>query len=112
MPDSLRAGTHVWQFQNAGSARHEFILARLKPGADPKATVDSLHARGLRAFFAKESQALAGSALFAPPGMTANAEIVTHDRRGDVLLAFCQLRDTTDKPRHDELGMFKVVRIR
>jgi hypothetical protein len=37
---------------------------------------------------------------------------VTHDRRGDVLLAFCQLRDSTDKPKHDDLGMFKVVRIR
>ena len=56
--------------------------------------------------------AIAGNALFAPPGQTANAEVVTHDRRGDILLAFCQLRDSVDKPKHDDLGMFKVVRIR
>jgi hypothetical protein len=34
------------------------------------------------------------------------------DRRGDILLAFCQLRDSVDKPKHDDLGMFKVVCIR
>ncbi len=109
MPDSIRAGTHSWTFRNDGQSRHELILARLQPGTDTKAAIDSLHARGLRAFFAKESVAIAVGALFAPPGTEAAAEIVTHDCRGDVLLVFCQLRETPDKPKHDDLGMFKVV---
>jgi len=38
--------------------------------------------------------------------------IVTHDRHGDVLIAFCQFREAPDKPKHDELGMFKIVRVK
>lgn len=111
-PDSIRAGTHSWKFRNDGQARHELIVARLQPGMDTKAVIDSLHARGLRAFFSNESLAIAAGALFAAPGREADAEIVTHDRSGDVLLVFCQLRDAPDKPKHDELGMFKVIRVR
>lgn len=112
MPDSIRAGTHVWTFRNDGQSRHEFLLARLQPGADVKAVVDSLHALGLRAFFSKESVALVGGGLFAAPGMLADAGVVTHDRSGDVLLAFCQLREAPDKPKHDAMGMFKIVRVK
>ena len=112
MPDSIRAGTHSWTFRNDGQSRHELIVARLQRGTDTKAVIDSLHARGLRAFFSSESPAIAGGALFAVPGREADAEIVTRDRSGDVLLVFCQLRDAPDKPKHDELGMFKVVRVK
>ena len=112
MPDSIPAGTHAWSFRNDGNSRHELILARLKPGTDVKAAVDSLHARGLRAFFAKESAGIVAGALFALPGDASDAEIVTRERRGDVLLMFCQLRDTPEKPKHDDLGMYKVVHVR
>jgi hypothetical protein len=112
MSDSIRAGTHSWRFRNDGKSRLELIFARLQAGTDVEAVTDSLQARGLRAFFATESMALAVGGLFAPPGVEAAAEIVTHDRAGGVLLAFSQLRDAPDKPKHDDLGMFKVVRVR
>src|SRR5262245_49329949 len=88
MPDSIRSGPHAWRFRNDGQSLHELIFARLQPGTDVHAAIDSLHARGLRAFFATESMALAAGALFAPPGVEGAAEIVTHDRPGDVLLVF------------------------
>jgi hypothetical protein len=112
MPDTIPAGTHVWAFRNDGKSRHEFILARLRSGTDTKAVVDSLHARGLRAFFGSEASAILLGGLFAEPGMAAAAEFMTHDRRGEVLLVFCQFRDAPDKPKHDDLGMFKVVHVR
>ena len=112
LPDSLRAGTHRWSFTNNGGVRHEFIVVRLPGTVTSAAAVDSLHARGLRAFLpGSPATGFASSGLFAPPNQKSDAEILTTDHRGDRLLLFCQLRDGEGKPRHDELGMFKVVRI-
>lgn len=89
------------------------IIAKLAPSVDPHTAVDTLHARGLRAFFPGNPEfAVATSALFAAPGKKSDAEVVTRYRRGEVLLVFCQLRDADGKPKHDELGMFKVVQVR
>jgi hypothetical protein len=113
LPDTIRAGSNRWTFSNTGKLRHELIVARLAPNVDPSAAVDSLHARGLRAFFPGAPEfAVAAAALLAAPGQKADAELITRDSRGDVLLVFCQLRDGEGKPKHDEMGMFKVVHVR
>lgn len=113
LPEMLAHGTHRWTFENKGNVRHEFIIARLGPNVDTHAAVDSLHARGFRAFFpGSPALGVAGAALLAGPDHKADGEIVTRDRAGDILLVFCQLRDGEGKPKHDEMGMFKLVRIR
>jgi hypothetical protein len=113
IPDSLPAGSHRWTFTNNGNVRHEFIIVRLPASLDASAAVDTLHARGLRAFWpGSPALGFASSVLLASPHQTSDAEIVTRDKRGDRLLVFCQVRDAADKPKHDELGMFKVIRIR
>jgi hypothetical protein len=113
LPDSIAAGTHRWTFTNAGNLRHEFIIVRLPAGLTTAAAVDSLHARGLRAFFpGSATMGSASSALLAAPNQKSDAEIVTRDRSGDRLLVFCQLRDAEGKPKHDEMGMFKVITVR
>jgi hypothetical protein len=113
LPDTLPAGTHRWSFANNGSVRHEFIIVRLPASLPTTAAVDTLHARGLRAFLpGSPTLGFASSGLFAPPNQKSDAEIVTRDRRGDRLLVFCQLRDAEGKPKHDEMGMFKVIAIR
>ena len=113
VPDTIRAGTHRWTLTNTGSSRHEMIIARLGPNADASAAIDSLHARGMRGLFPGNPDiAVASSALLAASNRKADAELITHDRPGDRLLVFCQLRDADGKPRHDELGMFKVVHVR
>ena len=113
VPDTIAPGTHRWTLTNAGGSRHELIIARLGPNADANVAIDSLHARGLRALFPGNADiAVASSALLAGPNKKADAELITHDRRGDRLLVFCQLRDADAKPRHDEMGMFKVVHVR
>jgi hypothetical protein len=113
LPDTIRAGSNRWTFTNTGKLRHELIIAKLAPNLDARAAVDTLHARGLRAFFPGAPDfAVASSGLFAAPGQRSDAELVTHDHRGDVLLVFCQLRDGEGKPKHDELGMFRVVHVR
>jgi len=33
------------------------------------------------------------------------------NQRGDVLLVFCQVRDTPDWPKHNDLGLTKGVRV-
>jgi hypothetical protein len=113
LPDSIPAGTHRWTFTNAGNLRHEFIIVRLPASLTTAAAVDSLHARGLRAFFpGSATMGSASSALLAAPNQKSDAEIVTRDQRGDRLLVFCQLRDAEGKPKHDEMGMFKVIAVR
>jgi len=47
-----------------------------------------------------------------PAEVSAEAELLTRDRRGDRLLVFCQLREAPEKPKHDEMGMFKVIYIK
>jgi hypothetical protein len=113
VPESLRAGTHRWTFTNDGTVRHEFIVVKLPVSLDAQAAVDTLHARGLRAFFpGSQTLGFASSGLFAASHQKSDAELVTRDKRGDRLLVFCQVRDAEGKPRHDEMGMFKVISIR
>lgn len=113
LPDTLKAGSHRWSFVNAGSVRHEFIVVHLPAALPVQTAVDSLHARGLRAFLpGSPLLGFASGALLAPAGQRSDAELVTRDRRGDRVLVFCQLREAPDKPKHDEMGMFKVIYIK
>ena len=113
LPDTLKSGAHRWSFMNGGSVRHEFIVVRLSAETPSQTAVDSLHARGLRAFLpGSPTLGYASGALLAPAGRRSDAELVTRDRRGDRLLVFCQLREAPDKPRHDEMGMFKIIYIK
>ena len=51
----------------------------------------------------------ASGGLLAPAGQRSEVQLLTKDQRGDRLLVFCQLREAPDKPKHDEMGMFKVI---
>lgn len=113
VPDTLKSGFHRWSFANNGTVRHEFVVVRLPAGLLLQTAIDSLHARGLRAFLpGSPTLGFASAALLAPAGARSQAELLTRDRRGDRLLVFCQLREAPEKPKHDEMGMFKVVYIK
>ena len=113
VPDTLSAGAHRWSFVNNGTVRHEFLVVRLPSEVSTQAAVDSLHARGMRAFMpGSPLLGFVSGGLLAPAGQKSDAELVTRDRRGDRLLVFCQLREAPEKPKHDEMGMFKVIYIK
>lgn len=110
VPDTMKAGAHRWTFVNDGTVRHEFLVVRLPHDLPAQTAVDSLHARGLRAFLpGSPTLGFAAGGLLAPPGQRSDAQLLTQDRRGDRLLIFCQLREAPEKPKHDEMGMFKVI---
>src|SRR3954469_18444319 len=75
LPDTIRAGNNRRTFTNTGKMRHEMIIVRLALNVDPKAAVDTLHARGLRAFFPGAVDfGVASSGLFSAPGQKSDAE--------------------------------------
>ena len=113
VPDTLTSGSHLWSFVNNGTVRHELIVVRLPASVPVETAIDSLHARGLRAFLpGSPALGVASSALFAAAGQRSDAQLLTQDRRGDRLVVFCQLREAPEKPKHDEMGMFKVIYIK
>jgi len=108
-PDSLRAGPTVITFENRGAQRHELLVARLKAGVTPRQFADSL-ARGASV---RPLRATGGAVLFAEPGKRNDVVSLHLDfKPGEQWAIWCQFADSAGAPKHQTLGMFKLVAVK
>ena len=106
-PATVSAGRTTFVFKNGGKQRHEFNIFLLKKGA----TIDQfLKAR-------REDKPQIGvtvegpvGVLFADPGKTGGARLSTNLLPGREYGIICIFRDSTSKPRHYDMGMYKVIK--
>lgn len=108
-PESIDAGVTTLTFENRGKQRHEMILVRLRPDAAPRAFADS----AMRDGRTRALRATGSAVLFADPGKANTVVSVRANfQRGERWALVCQFRDTTTAPKHNTLGMFKVLAVR
>lgn len=108
-PDSVPAGAAVLRFTNTGKVRHELQLVEVRDDVSTAEFTDSIS----RGTSARKLRATGSAVLFANPG-AANDEVglrVTFVR-GRRYALVCQFRDSATAPRHQTLGMFKIVGVR
>lgn len=108
VPATLAAGPAIITFENRGAHRHELAMAPLKPGVTARQFADAL-AKGAPT---ASLRAKGSAVLFAEPQQRNNVvalrvTLAPGERWG----VWCQLRDSTDAPRHTTLGMFAVVTV-
>jgi hypothetical protein len=108
MPDSLPAGPVVVTFENRGAHRHEMVFVRLKDGVSPREAADSI-SRGARTNALRST----GSAvLFAEAGKrNAVVSLRLALKSGERWAVVCQFADSAGAPKHNTLGMFKLVTV-
>ncbi|WP_373059713.1 hypothetical protein [Gemmatimonas sp.] len=107
-PDSLRAGPMVITFENRGAQSHELLVARLEVGVTPREFADSL-ARGASV---RRLCATGSAVLFAEPGKRNDVVSLRIDfRSGEQWALWCQFADSAGAPKHQTLGMFKLVAV-
>lgn len=108
-PDSVDAGITTLTFENRGAKRHEMVLVRLRPEATARAFADS----AMRDGRTRALRATGGAVLFADAGKANTVVSVRANfQRGERWALVCQFRDTTTAPKHNTLGMFKVLEVR
>ncbi|MBY0489358.1 MAG: hypothetical protein K2R93_05910 [Gemmatimonadaceae bacterium] len=107
-PDTVPAGPAVVTFENRGKHRHEMVFVRLKDGLSLREVADSL-TKGARTNALRSS----GSAvLFAEAGQ--RNEVVSlrlQFAEGEHWAIVCQFADSAGAPKHNTLGMFKLVTV-
>lgn len=109
LPDTLRAGRTQFRLATDGKQLHELVIVRLKPGVSLATAVDSL-ARGAAI---KALRATGSGVLFAAPGAPPTDAVIEAELApGDRWAFFCQFRDGPKAPKHQQLGMFKVLEVR
>ncbi|HUQ20949.1 MAG TPA: hypothetical protein VM099_15125 [Gemmatimonadaceae bacterium] len=107
-PAEIRSGPTTFRFRNAGKARHELVIVRLKQGA----TIDQLVQR------MKDSLPIADvvdgnvGVLFADTGKRSTAGLTTTLTGGREYVIYCQFRDTLTAPRHFQMGMYSLLKVK
>jgi hypothetical protein len=107
IPSTLPAGLTTFRFRNDSKHRHEFNMFLLKPGV----TIEQVITAGKEG---KSQMALIDApvgVLFAGKGKTSSTMLMTNLLPGRNYGVQCISRDTTDAPRHYELGMYSTVHI-
>jgi hypothetical protein len=106
-PASVPAGRTTFVFNNTGKQRHELNIFLLKKGS----TIDQF--LELR----RQDKPQIGvvvdgpvGVLFAGPGSTGAAKLTANLLPGRDYGVICIFRDSAGKPRHYDLGMYKVIR--
>lgn len=112
-PDSARAGSTAFEFENHGAKDHELFVGLLRPGVQT-ADIVAAHQKGLgfRQLQNAYLDGAAGGMLFALPGTRSAATLVVPLAAGRSYILLCQLRDSVGAPQHAALGMFHVLRVR
>ncbi len=107
--DTVDAGASLVSFSSRGLVRHELALARLRDGVSSAEAADSLmHGRSMR-----NLRATGSAVLFAAPGQTDNpVRLSVTFERGKRYALWCQFRDSSSAPKHQVLGMFKILTVR
>lgn len=108
-PDTVPAGPAILHFENRGKQRHEMVLARIRPEVTNREFADSL-LHGARMVPVRAS---GSGVLFASPGKRNDlVRLRTVFTRGERYALWCQFRDSAGAPKHDQLGMFKLLTVR
>jgi hypothetical protein len=108
-PDSVAAGPTVIRFENRGKVPHELLVTRLRENVSAQAFVDSLMKGGTT----KTLRATGSSVLFARPGQQNDGVALrVVFERGQRYAILCGFRDSATAPKHQALGMFKLVGVR
>lgn len=107
-PDSVPAGPAIVTFENRGKHRHELVFVRLKEGVSLREVADSL-TKGARTNALRST----GSAvLFAEPGARNDVVSLRLDfKPGEHWAIVCQFADSAGAPKHNTLGMLKLVTV-
>ena len=108
-PDSVKAGPTVIRFENRGKVRHEMLVTQLGDGVLGAVFADSLVKNGST----KALRATGSSVLFAMPGQRNDGVALrVNFERGHRYAIICGFRDSATAPKHQTLGMFKIVAVR
>ena len=106
-PDSVPAGPAVFTLTNRGTVLHEVQLFRFRRGI----TADS----GLRLLVTENTPDslydASGAVLISGIGATAVQGVAADLQAGELWGLVCQFRDSAGAPKHDKLGMFKVLTV-
>jgi hypothetical protein len=108
-PDSVQAGPTVIRFENRGKVRHEMVVTQLSDGVLSAVFADSL----VRGASTKALRATGSAILFAKPGeKNDGVALRVNFERGHRYAIICGFRDSATAPKHQTLGMFKIVAVR
>ncbi len=109
VPDTVAAGPTLVSFASRGAVPHEMVLYRLSDGASTAEAADSLmHGHKLGTL-----RASGGAVLFTAPHQTENpVRVSVNFERGHRYAMLCQFRDSATAPKHQTLGMFKILTVR
>jgi hypothetical protein len=107
-PDTVPAGPALVTFENRGRHRHELVFVRIKDGVSMREVADSLTKGALT-----NSLRASGSAvLFAEPGERNDVVSLRLDfKHGEHWAIVCQFANSAGAPKHNTLGMFKLVTV-
>ena len=108
MPDSLPEGPAVIHFENRGRVKHEMLLVRIRDDVSNAAFADSLFRDGST----RALRAAGSGVLFAGPGERNDVvRLRMQFVRGQRYAFWCQFRDSATAPKHQRLGMVKLVTV-
>lgn len=106
-PDSAPAGPVVFTLTNRGTVLHEVQLFRFRRGI----TADS----GLRLLVTEGTPDSlydpSGAVLITAVGASAVQGVTADLQPGELWGLVCQFRDSIGAPKHDKLGMFRVLTV-
>lgn len=106
-PDSVPAGHAVFTLTNRGTVAHEVQLFRFRRGVGADSGLKLLVTEGTPDSLYDAS----GAVLVAAVGATPVQEIAADLKDGELWGLVCQFRDSAGAPKHDKLGMFKVLTV-
>lgn len=106
-PDSLPAGPAVFRLTNHGTVVHEVQLFRFRRGIGADSGLRLLVTEGTPDSLYDAS----GAVLISAVGATAVQGVTADLQPGELWGLVCQFRDSAGAPKHDKLGMFKVLTV-
>lgn len=106
-PDSVQAGPAVFTLTNHGTVLHEVQIGRFRQGIGADSGLRLLAADGVPDSLFDNS----GAVLITTAGTTAHEGVTADLRPGEVWALVCQFRDSAGAPKHDKLGMFRVLTV-
>lgn len=107
-PASVGSGPTIFHLTNRGSVVHEVQLFRFRPGVGADSGMKLLTADGVPDSLFDVN----GSVLISAPGQTAVEGVYVDLKPGETWALVCQFRDSAGAPKHDKLGMLRVMSVR
>lgn len=107
-PDSVPAGPAVFTLTNHGTVLHEVQIFRFRRGVTADSGLRLLTTEGVPDSLFDAS----GAVLITPVGVDAPTAVTAELRSGELWALVCQFRDSAGAPKHDKLGMVKVMAVR